>query len=466
MAGRPRSPAGLEANAGNGQVSLTWDTHPETDIVGFKIYRRVNWYPREEIDSIENVTSYFDNTVTNGIIYRYDITAIDTFGSESYQSDLCLAIPMAFDRGIVVVDETKGNVGKQIDNFVDGDSVNTFYQRVLSGYDWSYIDHSNIGRYDTLALTELSPYRVAIIHLEDLGSVYHLGHYQNNTFLVLDYYLKAGGKVVIEGRKNLMDTSGECDDGCLRDSSELQSFILNHLHIKQAFLPEWDPHDDTTQEFVGAFSQIADYPNLEVDSIRVEQCIDSFWIENYGLTLGGKVPGVGWFMPDNSAEVIYTFNSAYDTSECEGKPVGLRYLGEQYSVIYFDFPLYFIKENQATELLHQVLADLEEYTGVDDDEQKANIPSEFILTQNYPNPFNIETTIEYSLFRNACVHLNIYNILGQKVRTLIDKEQTIGHKKVIWDGKNDKGEVVSSGVYFYRIKAGDFIDSKKMLLLK
>ncbi len=93
-------------------------------------------------------------------------------------------------------------------------------------------------------------------------------------------------------------------------------------------------------------------------------------------------------------------------------------------------------------------------------------PSEFTLSQNYPNPFNPVTNIEFSLPRAAKVRLDIYNIVGQKVRTLVDEEMEPGRYVADWDGKDEKGNSVSSGVYFYRMDAGDFSDIKKMLLVK
>lgn len=96
----------------------------------------------------------------------------------------------------------------------------------------------------------------------------------------------------------------------------------------------------------------------------------------------------------------------------------------------------------------------------------AGIPKQFELYANYPNPFNPATSIKYDLRENAKVTLKIYNSLGQEVRTLVNARQNAGQYTIQWDGKNNAGSAVSSGVYIYRIKAGDFIKSKKMLLLK
>jgi len=103
---------------------------------------------------------------------------------------------------------------------------------------------------------------------------------------------------------------------------------------------------------------------------------------------------------------------------------------------------------------------------VEEEEDFGQFPREFALSQNYPNPFNPITVIEYALPKASEVKIQIYNILGQKVRSLVDEPQEPGYKRVHWDGKDDRGNEVSSGVYFYRIVAGDFVKSKKMTVLK
>lgn len=88
------------------------------------------------------------------------------------------------------------------------------------------------------------------------------------------------------------------------------------------------------------------------------------------------------------------------------------------------------------------------------------------LFQNYPNPSNPITTIDYTVDRPSRVCLEIYNTLGQCVRRLIDEEMATGTYSIIWNGKNEKGEQVSSGTYFYRIIIGDFVSKKKMIVIQ
>jgi len=94
------------------------------------------------------------------------------------------------------------------------------------------------------------------------------------------------------------------------------------------------------------------------------------------------------------------------------------------------------------------------------------VPKEFDLFQNYPNPFNPTTTIRYQVPKAVKVKLEIFNIMGQSVRTLVDDNKEPGYHLVLWDGLTSAGSPASTGVYYYRISAGDFVMSKKMALLK
>ncbi|MCK4656742.1 MAG: T9SS type A sorting domain-containing protein, partial [candidate division Zixibacteria bacterium] len=85
---------------------------------------------------------------------------------------------------------------------------------------------------------------------------------------------------------------------------------------------------------------------------------------------------------------------------------------------------------------------------------------------NYPNPFNPSTTIRFYLSDRGVVDLAVYNILGRKVATLVESDVDAGWQEVIWDGTSSSGDKVASGIYFYRLTSGEFIETKKMLLLK
>lgn len=88
------------------------------------------------------------------------------------------------------------------------------------------------------------------------------------------------------------------------------------------------------------------------------------------------------------------------------------------------------------------------------------------LVQNHPNPFNPSTTLAFSLAQDAEVTLRIFDVCGALVRTLVDEHRAKGVHRIRWDGTNEAGAPVASGVYFYKLVAGSFSDTKKMTLLK
>ena len=106
--------------------------------------------------------------------------------------------------------------------------------------------------------------------------------------------------------------------------------------------------------------------------------------------------------------------------------------------------------------------DISELVGIDED----MLPDVFALHNNYPNPFNPVTNITYDIPEVAQVVLEIYNITGQKVRTLAQGQHEPGRYRIQWNATNDLGQPLSSGMYIYRIQAGSFVSVKKLILMK
>lgn len=98
--------------------------------------------------------------------------------------------------------------------------------------------------------------------------------------------------------------------------------------------------------------------------------------------------------------------------------------------------------------------------------QETSVPRDFALDQNYPNPFNPSTAVRFAMPQPGHVSLAVYNILGQKVRTLIDEDRSAGAYTTVWDGRDDGAASMSSGVYLYRLVAEHFVATRKMTLLK
>ena len=105
-------------------------------------------------------------------------------------------------------------------------------------------------------------------------------------------------------------------------------------------------------------------------------------------------------------------------------------------------------------------------TATDVDDSGNDLPFKFELANNYPNPFNPTTTISYSIPKADRVTLQIFNVLGQRVRTLVNIEQAAGRYQVQWNGKDEMGNAVGSGVYFYQLNTSRQVTVKKMVLIK
>jgi hypothetical protein len=101
-----------------------------------------------------------------------------------------------------------------------------------------------------------------------------------------------------------------------------------------------------------------------------------------------------------------------------------------------------------------------------EEEESGLTPRDFELYQNHPNPFNSETVIKFNLLKPSFVTVVVYNILGQKAKTLVNRHLGAGPASVSWDGKDEKGNDLASGIYFYQLKAGELTQTKRLLFLK
>ena len=132
----------------------------------------------------------------------------------------------------------------------------------------------------------------------------------------------------------------------------------------------------------------------------------------------------------------------------------------EYDTEYF-YRLYYVSGGDNSEY-SDILSVTLDWMSVEGDQ----LPKTYALHQNYPNPFNPITTLRYGLPEDAMVNITIYDMMGRVVSNLVNKQQYGGYKSVQWNATNNQGEPVSAGVYLYKIQAGDFIDTKKMILLK
>jgi len=131
--------------------------------------------------------------------------------------------------------------------------------------------------------------------------------------------------------------------------------------------------------------------------------------------------------------------------------------------IFTTWHLYYASSNNG---IWANVLDFDNPTGVNFKEIKTQTPTDFRLNQNFPNPFNSTTTIEYELPQECFVICKIYNMLGQEIKTILSEEQSAGTKSIIWDGTDNVGAQVSTGIYILLIESNEFVKSHKMVLLR
>ncbi len=161
------------------------------------------------------------------------------------------------------------------------------------------------------------------------------------------------------------------------------------------------------------------------------------------------------------AEPILTYDS-YSGSETGSAAIKIHHPYFEYKAVYLGFGFEAIdSDSMRNVFMEMALNWFGISSGIDGEDEVQSIPKTYSLGQNYPNPFNAVTKISYTLPRDSQVKLEIYNILGQRVTTLVEGKQKSGYKTTVWDAN-----LFASGIYFYRLRAGDFMETRRMILLK
>ncbi len=215
---------------------------------------------------------------------------------------------------------------------------------------------------------------------------------------------------------------------------------------------------------------------LEYDDVAiVEEGTDPYYTDpnfwDYVIVEGTK-DGLNWLplIDGYDARANPQWSAAYNAVQSGNQSmfvhhsINLRDRFQTGEVIFVRFRLY---SDPAVVAWGWAIDNLEIQTSTTVVENEEDSPRVFNLAQNYPNPFNPSTNITYDLARDTPVNLKIYNLAGQLVRTLVNHvRQNAGTHTVSWKGEDDEGMIVASGVYLYRVEAGDFVDSRKMILLR
>jgi hypothetical protein len=431
----PIAPSSVYADPLWHAVDLHWLPNLEYDIAGYNIYRTSDL--SESLvkinESIIEDTSYTDYTTENAVFYYYVITAVDDTENESIESNTIKSRHVSLDQGIIVVDETydgNGLIFNPSDNEVDH-----FYDSILERFSTYDFDVKTEG---SVNLADLGAYSTIIWHSDDYSDINLSLEFRHE----IQKYLDFGGNLIYSGY-----FPSKAFEGNMTHPFDFFSgdFIYDYLKIKHV-------ESIFGSRFYGAIPVESNYPAIYVDSSKTNVS-SSYHLRN--------IEGIEAVKPGTT---LYLYDTTFDTSSAQGQmkgqTVGVSYSGDDYKVVTLSFPLYYMQMDQAKDLVQYILNDqFSEIMSVEDSEFP--IPTEFSLLPNYPNPFNPTTVISYQLPVISRVELSVYNLLGQRVATLVNTDQQPGQHQVEWDASG-----FASGVYFYRLQTAEFQDIKKMVLIK
>nr|MBN2278818.1 T9SS type A sorting domain-containing protein [candidate division Zixibacteria bacterium] len=415
-----------------------------------------------------------DNTIFNDAVFEdgnvYVITAVDPLGFESYFSDEITVYKIAPRTRDILVILQRSSYG--IDR-VYYDTLTAFYDSVLAGYDYDIYDYADSTSFSVCTLQvkencvdwhDFMPYKLVIMD-DGLGDSEHGGGYEEVTRGLTRYILSGGTFCYFGALSSFLGFSYNATTPAWYPINN--AFVGEFFGIDSVYYPglgyfiinTTPPFIDTLFGFIKAESSDGIAPTLYYDTLRYpfHSTLTNYWPAN-------TAPSVAAFALNGKGCQKQTYRSRYpSTSLNENLPVGLMTETAGGVTYLFGYHLWYMNHMAARQLVDYMIQN--NPTGTDDETDNP-LPESFTLEQNHPNPFNAGTRIDFSLPRQAQVRLDIYNILGRRVRTLINEEKPAGVYRVEWDGCDDSRRTVASGLYFYRLSADRQSQCRKMLLLK
>ncbi len=418
-------------------MELSWKPNPELDLGGYNVYRgSESGGPYEMINlSLVQDTTYLDSGLESGVTYYYVVTAVDTVELESPYSEERNSIPLSLDHGILLVDETRNGSGGSLppDSLQD-----SFYERLLRGYEYQSWDCDSNG---LPALTTMGLYSTIVWRSEDIYE-----HHIRTNLGLLGHYLSQGGNLWLIGWKAI---AGVMDSGEYPFVFTGGDWPFDYLRLSSS--------NNTQTVGLVAAEGAGGYPSATVDSVKVP----SGW--------NGSLYLIDTAVPFD-AEVVSIFHSDGSDTSFDGEPIAVRYTGPDFKTIFFGFPLYYMRYDDAQALTDAVLGDLGEPKGVLEAVDVRSRPRRAVLHEGRPNPFSRRTTIRVALSPedelNVDLALSIYDITGRLVRTLSLEEAGPYLREATWEGDGDSGHPLPSGTYFYRLSSGGHTQTRKLTLLR
>jgi len=459
----PELPEGLTGFPLVDSVGLTWAANnTELDFDHYRVIRDGALLP-----DIVLSTAFVDGDPSLGNSFHdYRVIAVDTGGNMSDTTGTdpvpMKAATLAANR-ILAVNRSASNTLALVNEVVTGE----FIREALTGLDYDYFSDTAANNPDRVGLLNMIDYGLVVIGAEsgrgqdDIGEMPIAG----GILPQIEDYLDLGGNIIIFGRWGGEPSLNYVVDTVFFTPGGYDYAYTNYFNIAFRIRPLSHITTDPVvleSDFIGAHSQNADYPDLQWDSLATRDHTGG----SYSAVVGVPFPSLPVHL-GSGYTILYTYNSSSDSALTEDHPIAWRYLGNDYKYVYFEMPLSFMERPEAVAALRQAVADMGIVSDVDDD-HAGILPQTYTLAQNYPNPFNPRTVIEFynPHSRHTPVQLEVFNILGQRVKILLDGPAAPGVNRIEWDGCDESDRAVATGIYFYRLKTEDASVTKKMLLLK
>ncbi|MDO9390772.1 MAG: M20/M25/M40 family metallo-hydrolase, partial [bacterium] len=412
----PRAPEYLTAVPVDSGITVAWNANLELDLAGYDVYRKIDGSSYDSLTSLGD-TFILDKPLSGAGRYYYKVKARDTDGNYSPFSDTVYCRPITLDQGILLVDETNNWTTGSFPRDAQQDS---FYNYILNGYKYEPYEYGSSLQKPVLA--DFGPYSTVAWLADDYAGLLASGAVND-----MRSYLDNGGKLWLAGWKpsgNLHNTVTYPADYTAGD------IMYEYFKVDRAEL------SGSTDSFKTAIG-LGGYPSIMVDTLKYP-----------ASTLWGKTMRyIEALTPLAGADTIYVMDMRNNGSPYEGRACAVRDSGK---TVFFGFPLYFMDREQVKAAVQKVMAEFgEEPLGVTGKPENLEMITSVRLFQNSPNPFSSQTNISYQLPKAGMVSLNIYNIAGQLVKTLVNGNQAAGNYVIKWDRLDSKNSQVSAGVYIY-----------------
>ncbi len=423
-------------------VSLSWTANQELDLAGYRLYRsdeeNGNYAPVTA--ELITTTSYLDEDLQGHGYYYYKLTAVDGTGLESAPTAVVRSRAVTLDAGILIVDETSDNPGNTV--FSPSDTAcDQFYASVLQDFQTTQFDAQSEG---LLKLADIGIYSSVLWHGNDAGSLTYPLAVRDE----LKKYIQAGGKLLIS---SYFPSKAFDNNGTYPFAYQTGSFMHDVFGIQNVDY-------QTGARFRYAQPQGSGFPALTVDTLKT---VGPLLGHIYNIETIGAAAG---------ANNVYFYGSDYGNETAQGgmngQPVGVYYNQGCGKSVVLSFPLYNMQQNEVAALMHHVFYTLFGETVANQDDNI--IPFAGLrISRAYPNPFAEQLNLELSGLKagsplSACV----YNLKGQKIRTLYEGSAKAASQSLAWDGRTDRGETAASSIYLVRIGQDGNASAKRIVKIR